>query len=129
MLTVEVHATMVRLAGPSFAWNNGVAGHRPTAAARVGLRYFLGQFSDFRCAACGKDVDFSEAETCHIVSRGKAKRGFLFGNLFYGCSACNIAQKDNGPVVEFHDLIADLIPGPNDNPGMPFLTNLGNSLR
>lgn len=131
MLTVEIHHMMVQAAGPKFTWDvvEGMAGWRYSPDPRAGLRYFLGEYAGWRCAACGRDLDISEAEVCHIVSRGKAKKGFLFGNVFYGCTDCNTAQKENGPIVEFHELIPELIPGPEDNPGTPFLRDIGKEIR
>ena len=114
MLTQSVIDGNVALAGPTFEWA-GVSGtSRPASDVRTPLRLDLIARQDGICFACGAMLD-GTAEFCHIVSRGpggsSGGKGWKVGNIAVGHAACNLAQKENGPVVNLSDMARpDVVP-------------------
>lgn len=109
--TAETVSTMVALAGPDYSWPSG--GSRPTLVIRNGLYAFLADYAGRRCAFCGEDTP--EGYACHIVSSGReghdGRKGYMPGNLGYGCADCNEIDRQNGPVIEFDSILhPELIP-------------------
>lgn len=140
MLTVETIVYMTRLAGADFRWTatddvRGGKGYRLSSLPRLGLRLWLAQQADYRCVFCGHPTPVfdpitgeSIGELCHIVSRGPDKRGWLAGNIGWGCSGCNDWQALRGPVVEFVG-IAHPERIPTEWPSIPTLTRMGMDYR
>lgn len=93
MLTDDMIATFVALAGEGFAWE-GVRGcSRPASDVRTALRADLWERQGGICAACGKGDNGTPLEFNHIVARGPKVKGFLPGNIFTGHATCNAATK------------------------------------
>lgn len=109
--TADTVTRMVTLATPDYSWPNG--GSRPTLMVRNGLFAFLASFAGMRCVFCGEHTDKGYA--CHIVSSGRTghdgRKGYLPGNLAYGCEDCNEIDRGNGPVIAFDSILhPELIP-------------------
>lgn len=104
-------ADMVLAAGPDYTWPAG--GSRPTLMVRNGLYAFLASHAGMRCAFCGEYT--TDGYACHIVSSGRTghdgRKGYLPGNLAWGCADCNEIDRANGPVIEFNSIaFPELIP-------------------
>lgn len=109
MLTNEAHTELVTLAGPAFTWQ-GVPASRPQTDIRTGLFAFLADYSGGLCAFCGEGLG-DGWQACHIVSAGPMRRGYVAQNLAAGCSDCNEADRQNGPIVAYETIMRpDLIP-------------------
>lgn len=90
MLTDTDVATFVALAGPTFSWD--VKGSsRPASDVRTALRSDILARQGGICPQCGSEA--RNPEFCHIVARGPKVKGFLPGNIFVGCAACNASTK------------------------------------
>lgn len=108
-LTHTTHTMLVAMAGSTYDWAT-TPGHRPTSDVRQGLRMWLAAMQGDRCAACG-DTLGEGWELSHVVSGGAARKGFVPGNIFAGCRACNEIDAENGPVIAFNSILfANLIP-------------------
>lgn len=118
------HTLMIIAAGANFDWPT--AGSRPNTDPRSGLFAFLKDYANGICAFCGQADENGEA--CHIVSGGKNRRGYVPGNLGYGCRACNEIDAEYGEIVSFESIRRpDLIP--TEWPGMPELRRKGIQLK
>lgn len=115
---------LLTMAGHDYSWPAG--GYRPTSSARSGLFAFLKDYADSKCAFCG--VHDEHGEACHLVSGGPKRKGYVAGNLAYGCRDCNELDADNGKVIaqetiKFPKLI------PTVWPSIPELTAQGELLK
>ncbi len=104
MLTDEIIAGFVALAGPDYSWA-GVRGcSRPASDVRRALRADLLARQGNICPVGGETLTDADAiEFNHVVARGNGVRGFIPGNVFAGCAAHNAMTKPqhdhNGRVV------------------------------
>lgn len=66
------------------------------------LRAFLYNAAEGRCASCGDDLA-ADWVVCHVIPATYAqdgeRRGYVAGNLYAGCEACNDATGDDEPNV------------------------------
>lgn len=124
MLTATAITALTVLAGPAYTWVG--VGSRPTSDARVALMAFLKAYASSTCAFCGEED--ANGEACHIVSGGSARRGWVEGNLAYGCRTCNLIDAKEGTIVAFDSIVRpDLVP--MAWPTMPELTREGRALK
>lgn len=105
MLTKAHIARFVALAGEGYAWAGVRSCSRPASDVRKALRDDLAQRQGGLCPLCGNAL--RNPQFNHGVSRGPKVKGFLPGNVFAGCKACNDdcmaeygERDDNGMVID-----------------------------
>lgn len=114
MLTRERYNLLIAMAGAQFLWGGQYA--RPASNLRPGLYAFLKEYAKSFCVFCEAYDD--NGEICHIVSgtstvnsEGRQRRGYIQGNIGYGCRMCNEIQAIDGRIVDYDSIARpDLIP-------------------
>lgn len=123
MFTESTLNRLILLAGELFGWDSATPGYRLSSDPRAGLRVWIGNHQNGKCAFCGCALGI-DWELCHIVSGGPGKRGWVAGNIAAGCNDCNDIDAKAHAVIPFHTINhPELIP--TEWPPTPILARMG----